>query len=433
MSNISANTGEEVHQENKLHQQPLNHPHGSSSDPNAEVIALSPTTLMATNRFVCEICNKGFQRNQNLQLHRRGRNPPWKLRQRGSNELMKKRVYVCPEPSCVHHNPARALGDSTGIKKITADNMAHQKTCGTREYKCDWGTIFSKYMSTFNTLYLSESCRRDSFITHRAFCDTLTEENNRQIELPDLIATTVPLSTSSNNTTVSEFNNNYDPKNPLQEHIVPLPFKSTSEKRGSTIFGGPKNMSHPSSTQLDNTTAFNHFQDCKTTLLPHQLTSQMGATASNNNNNNSIIINSPTMMQKNFVISGMAGPHHNHNSSSYDHFHHPNPDQSHMQFFHKGQQEMSLIFDSNNNDMRMFGLMKNVEQEIGTGNSSLVHDFLGVGGATSRVHEPQNQKQQQQRLELDTLTHQRLQIMNHFHHHLPHGDSATMEKSIWDI
>lgn len=77
--------------------------------------------------------------------------------------------------------------------------------------------------------------------------------------------------------------------------------------------------------------------------------------------------------------------------------------------------------------------MKNVEQEIGTGNSSLVHDFLGVGGATSRVHEPQNQKQQQQRLELDTLTHQRLQIMNHFHHHLPHGDSATMEKSIWDI
>ena len=27
----SGNTGEEVHQENKLHQQPLNHPHGSSS------------------------------------------------------------------------------------------------------------------------------------------------------------------------------------------------------------------------------------------------------------------------------------------------------------------------------------------------------------------------------------------------------------------
>ncbi|XP_048498274.1 zinc finger protein GAI-ASSOCIATED FACTOR 1-like [Beta vulgaris subsp. vulgaris] len=85
-------------------------------DPDAEVIALSPKTLMATNRFVCEICNRGFQRDQNLQLHRRGHNLPWKLRQRSSKEV-KKRVYVCPEISCVHHDPSRALGDLTGIKK----------------------------------------------------------------------------------------------------------------------------------------------------------------------------------------------------------------------------------------------------------------------------------------------------------------------------
>ncbi|KAL8213997.1 hypothetical protein R6Q57_003446 [Mikania cordata] len=134
-------------------------------DPTAEVVALSPTTLMATNRFVCEICNKGFQRDQNLQLHRRGHNLPWKLRQR-TNTDAKKRVYVCPEPSCVHHNPARALGDLTGIKKhysrkhgekkwkcdkcskkyaVQSDWKAHQKTCGTREYKCDCGTIFSRF------------------------------------------------------------------------------------------------------------------------------------------------------------------------------------------------------------------------------------------------------------------------------------------------
>ncbi|KAL6142609.1 hypothetical protein ACLB2K_060886 [Fragaria x ananassa] len=85
-------------------------------DPSAEVIALSPKTLMATNRFVCEICKKGFQRDQNLQLHRRGHNLPWKLKQRSSTEI-RKRVYVCPEPSCVHHEPSRALGDLTGIKK----------------------------------------------------------------------------------------------------------------------------------------------------------------------------------------------------------------------------------------------------------------------------------------------------------------------------
>ncbi|KAK6115825.1 hypothetical protein DH2020_008094 [Rehmannia glutinosa] len=153
-------------------------------DPDAEVIALSPKTLLATNRFVCEICNKGFQRDQNLQLHRRGHNLPWKLRQR-TNKEVKKRVYVCPEPTCVHHDPSRALGDLTGIKKhfcrkhgekkykcercsknyaVQSDWKAHMKTCGTREYRCDCGTLFS---------------RRDSFITHRAFCDALAQETGR--------------------------------------------------------------------------------------------------------------------------------------------------------------------------------------------------------------------------------------------------------------
>ncbi|KAM1050804.1 hypothetical protein ACFX2I_032379 [Malus domestica] len=153
-------------------------------DPDAEVIGLSPTTLMATNRFVCEICNKGFQRDQNLQLHRRGHNLPWKLKQRLNKEV-KKKVYICPEKTCVHHDPSRALGDLTGIKKhfsrkhgekkwkcekcskkyaVQSDWKAHSKTCGTREYKCDCGTLFS---------------RKDSFITHRAFCDALTEESAR--------------------------------------------------------------------------------------------------------------------------------------------------------------------------------------------------------------------------------------------------------------
>jgi len=134
-------------------------------DPQAEVIALSPKTLMATNRFICEICNKGFQRDQNLQLHKRGHNLPWKLKQRTSNEIRKK-VYVCPEPTCVHHDPSRALGDLTGIKKhfcrkhgekkwkcdkcskkyaVQSDWKAHSKTCGTREYRCDCGTLFSRY------------------------------------------------------------------------------------------------------------------------------------------------------------------------------------------------------------------------------------------------------------------------------------------------
>ncbi|XP_039044706.1 protein indeterminate-domain 4, chloroplastic-like [Hibiscus syriacus] len=150
------------------------------TDPDVEVIALSPKSMMATNRFICEVCNKGFQREQNLQLHRRGHNLPWKLKQK-TNKEVKKKVYLCPEPTCVHHEPARELGDLTGIKKhysrkhgekkwkcdkcskryaVQSDWKAHSRTCGTREYRCDCGTLFS---------------RRDSFITHRAFCDALAQ------------------------------------------------------------------------------------------------------------------------------------------------------------------------------------------------------------------------------------------------------------------
>ncbi|XP_018443047.1 zinc finger protein JACKDAW [Raphanus sativus] len=217
---ISSSMGGFVHQEQHLHHiqqhipdinpnsssNPNAKPNSSSAkkkrnqpgtpDPDADVIALSPTTLMATNRFVCEICNKGFQRDQNLQLHRRGHNLPWKLKQRSSKEVIKKKVYICPIKTCVHHDSSRALGDLTGIKKhysrkhgekkfkcekcskkyaVQSDWKAHAKTCGTREYKCDCGTLFS---------------RKDSFITHRAFCDALTEEGARMSSLSNNPATT---------------------------------------------------------------------------------------------------------------------------------------------------------------------------------------------------------------------------------------------------
>ncbi|KAJ8467537.1 hypothetical protein OPV22_030089 [Ensete ventricosum] len=201
-------------------------------DPEAEVIALSPKTLMATNRFVCEVCRKGFQRDQNLQLHRRGHNLPWKLRQRNGGSEARKKVYVCPEPTCVHHNPGRALGDLTGIKKhycrkhgekkwkcdncskkyaVQSDWKAHSKICGTRQYKCECGTIFS---------------RRDSFMTHRAFCDALAQENKKLSQPlmatmasslqgqapPSLVMPIQHTSNTSSSTTVPEFS--YDMNNP---------------------------------------------------------------------------------------------------------------------------------------------------------------------------------------------------------------------------
>ncbi|XP_009593681.1 protein indeterminate-domain 12-like [Nicotiana tomentosiformis] len=201
-------------------------------DPDAEVIVLSPKTLLATNRFVCEICSKGFQRDQNLQLHRRGHNLPWKLKQRNNKENRKK-AYVCPEPTCVHHHPSRALGDLTGIKKhycrkhgekkwkcdkcskiyaVQSDWKAHSKTCGTREYRCDCGTVFS---------------RKDSFVTHRAFCDALAEEsarlsaNSALMHRAAVASTTIPYSAAA--TTESNFHLN-------QSSPILFPFPTTNQR-----------------------------------------------------------------------------------------------------------------------------------------------------------------------------------------------------------
>lgn len=145
-------------------------------DPDAEVISLSPKTLLDSDRYVCEICNQGFQRDQNLQMHRRRHKVPWKLLKR-ETPMARKRVYVCPEPSCLHHDPCHALGDLVGIKKhfrrkhsnqkqwvcekcskgyaVQSDYKAHLKTCGTRGHSCDCGRVFS---------------RVESFIEHQDAC-----------------------------------------------------------------------------------------------------------------------------------------------------------------------------------------------------------------------------------------------------------------------
>ncbi|KAF5730272.1 C2H2-like zinc finger protein [Tripterygium wilfordii] len=132
---------------------------------------------MESDRYVCEICNQGFQRDQNLQMHRRRHKVPWKLLKR-ETPVARKRVFVCPEPSCLHHHPCHALGDLVGIKKhfrrkhsnhkqwvcekcskgyaVQSDYKAHLKTCGTRGHSCDCGRVFS---------------RVESFIEHQDACN----------------------------------------------------------------------------------------------------------------------------------------------------------------------------------------------------------------------------------------------------------------------
>ncbi|XP_055830180.1 zinc finger protein SHOOT GRAVITROPISM 5-like [Solanum dulcamara] len=161
-------------------------------DPDAEVVSLSPKTLLESDRYICEICNQGFQRDQNLQMHRRRHKVPWKLLKR-ETPIVKKRVFVCPEPTCLHHDPCHALGDLVGIKKhfrrkhsnhkqwvcekcnkgyaVQSDFKAHLKTCGTRGHSCDCGRVFS---------------RVESFIEHQDACNfgRLRSESQSLVQLP---------------------------------------------------------------------------------------------------------------------------------------------------------------------------------------------------------------------------------------------------------
>ncbi|XP_043694961.1 zinc finger protein SHOOT GRAVITROPISM 5-like [Telopea speciosissima] len=178
-------------------------------DPDAEVVSLSPKTLLESDRYVCEICNQGFQRDQNLQMHRRRHKVPWKLLKRETPEV-RKRVFVCPEPSCLHHNPCHALGDLVGIKKhfrrkhsnhkqwvcekcskgyaVQSDYKAHLKTCGTRGHSCDCGRVFS---------------RVESFIEHQDSCNASHLRTELQTLQPACLSRTASSPSPSSDTNFS--------------------------------------------------------------------------------------------------------------------------------------------------------------------------------------------------------------------------------------
>ncbi|KZV46416.1 zinc finger family protein [Dorcoceras hygrometricum] len=177
------------------------------TDPDAEVVSLSPKTLLESERYVCEICEQGFQRKQNLEMHRRRHKVPWKLVQR---EARMDRVFVCPEETCLHHDPKHALGDLVGIKKhfrrkhsnnkpwichrcskayaVLSDYKAHLRTCGTRGHSCHCGRVFS---------------RVESFIEHQDSCTFSHHNQPPELKSPTQLEACTSSPTASSSTTPS--------------------------------------------------------------------------------------------------------------------------------------------------------------------------------------------------------------------------------------
>ncbi|XP_058724122.1 protein indeterminate-domain 5, chloroplastic-like [Vicia villosa] len=360
--------------------------------PDAEVIALSPRSLMATNRFVCEVCQKGFQREQNLQLHRRGHNLPWKLKQK-SNKEPKRKVYLCPEPSCVHHDPSRALGDLTGIKKhfsrkhgekkwkcekcskkyaVQSDWKAHSKTCGTREYRCDCGTLFS---------------RRDSFITHRAFCDALAQESSRQPQLPTLIT-----NTSINNSQL--FGNISNNNMSLALSQIPQQQISSTHNQNDTNqsteilrFGNHNILSPPPQHPL-HTPPFNFItQPPNQNFHHHDQQSQtfQGLISLSELNNNNLF--SENFNHEEFFSQNPLMCDHNNNQT--------NPISPHMSataLLQKASQMGATSSTNNNNNTSASSLLRSYGSSSSSsslatkvnGGDGLTRDFLGVGQIVMR-------------------------------------------------
>lgn len=230
--------------------------------------------------------------------------------------------------------------------------------------------------------------RRDSFISHRAFCDALEEDNirvdeglrdsktrNFKGENPQLI-----MPVSGNNTSMI--------KSSFAQDFIPMPIKSMRmadvgmfSSNSGPVFGLIRSIpSSPASLQLSHDSPGGSSAHMSATVLLQKAT-QMGVTSS-------CSINS-TMMQQSFI---------------------PN-----MRSFGQLQQTQMVGIDEGGH-----AKLKNFN---GDGNTTTV-DFLGIDGQRALVglHEK----------EFETISQQMLQSLHAFHQPMAHGHAA-IGKPMWDV
>ncbi|PIN09918.1 hypothetical protein CDL12_17496 [Handroanthus impetiginosus] len=185
-------------------------------------------------------------------MHRRRHKVPWKLLKR-ETPIAKKRVFVCPEPSCLHHDPCHALGDLVGIKKhfrrkhsnqkqwvcekcskayaVQSDYKAHLKTCGTRGHSCDCGRVFS---------------RVESFIEHQDACSMgrLRSDPHPLQPPPPCLSRTAssPSPSSDTNLSVAPWATAAGPPSTLPNPIEPILLHNTADFTRAASASNPPNL-----------------------------------------------------------------------------------------------------------------------------------------------------------------------------------------------
>ncbi|THU42450.1 hypothetical protein C4D60_Mb00t19690 [Musa balbisiana] len=142
--------------------------------------------LLARTRFICRSATRGSRGTETCQLHRPGHNLPWKLR-REQQRQVRHRVYLCPEATCRPPPPlARPRRDLTGIKKHCCQQATARRRVGSatsapalRRPDPTSRAHARTAAPASNAANAEPILRRDSFITHRAFCAPWRQESSR--------------------------------------------------------------------------------------------------------------------------------------------------------------------------------------------------------------------------------------------------------------
>ncbi|XP_042437061.1 uncharacterized protein LOC122023027 [Zingiber officinale] len=111
-------------------------------DPSAEVVALRLEDPLATGRYICTVCGKGFQRDQNLQLHMRTHNINYELKKSDRTPARRKKSAHNIDGLRVENGSAIdfCLGSSFSLMNSTEKSAGFGSTNRSLTNMCLYGT-----------------------------------------------------------------------------------------------------------------------------------------------------------------------------------------------------------------------------------------------------------------------------------------------------